>query len=330
MGKDGESLENFASAMGAAFEVEVSQENIKEETIQKLFDEENLEDILLDWDDSELEDYDSPVLERLIDAGEGLYDGEVSSKELEKVLNEIERELEKTIKNFSERKETHRPSNFTEKEQVIRMEWALSLYRQALDEIHEYFEDGDKEHILDGLDMAQSAVNRLYRASHLTDEAEEGSRLKEKWLKPGLARMEHNESEVDLVLRSRDEYYTSPYLERIRQEISLLKAGKITKYKFSATLDWMTNNIKKAKAEYERPDIFSYDEKLAEMLEEISLSTERSLDLYEEAIKEMKRYFIDKNTSHLDKGIQKAFEANRLIAEIRKNSPELEAALADK
>ncbi|HPZ06891.1 MAG TPA: hypothetical protein PL110_02150 [Candidatus Eremiobacteraeota bacterium] len=323
--KDKEKLEGFLFAMEEAFDGDVSLEAIEqsEEEFEELVEEP--EEVFVDWQDEELDEYISSLLKKLLDAGNELCKGKITGTEFKKVLDEMESELNETINTFEEIKETSEVETFTGREQLVRIEWAFDLHREGLEEINKYFEDKNNDHILDGLDMVQSATNRLHKSFTLLKKLKETKkRRKASW--PDVARISKikEESTVDIVIGENKKYYTCPNLERLKKESDMLKENKITKEKFSATLNWMEDNIKTARRDYKKIDKSLFNHEELQLLEEVFLSTEEVFDTYEEALEEMKKYFNDNKAKHLDNGLYMAFEATQIMASIQKISEELE------
>ncbi len=321
MGKDENRVEDFASAMGAAFDVEVSRETVEEEKIEELA-EEKLENILPDWEDEELEDYESPSLKKLLDSGKGVCKGTVSARDFQSVLQEVKTELDKAIKGFAEVKEAGKMTSFTEQELMVRIDRAFDLHKEALNEIDKYFADKNNEHILDGLDLARSAVNRLYKSFVLLNQTKWGDNslgARQGWAGSSkLAKsIEMEESNVDIVIGENKKYYTNPNFERVRQELDMLKAGKLSEEKFAATIDWMIDNIASARKDSKAIDKSSLTGDNAKIIEEVLKATLEALDTYEKGLEEMKKYFTDKVSVHLDKGFRMAFEATQVISQIQ-------------
>ncbi|MEQ8170970.1 MAG: hypothetical protein ABRQ38_18920 [Candidatus Eremiobacterota bacterium] len=322
MGKDENRVEDFASAMGAAFDVEISRETVEEEKVEELA-EEKLENILPDWQDEELEDYESPSLKKLLAAGKGVCRGSVSSRELQTVLQDVRKELDKAIKGFAEVKEAGKMKSFTEQELMVRIDRAFDLHKEALDEINKYFTDKNNDHIMDGLDLARSAVNRLYKSFVLFNQTKWGDNslgARQGWA--GASRLaksiEMEESNVDIVIGGENKkYYTNPNFERLRQELEMLKGGKISEEKFAATIDWMLDNIASARKDSKAIDKSSLTGDNAKIIEEVLAATLEALDTYEKGLEEMKKYFTDKVSVHLDKGFRMAFEATQVISQIQ-------------
>jgi len=339
-------LEDFASAMESAFDVEVSKEIIEETKVEELFDEEKLAEVLPDWKDEELEEYQSPNLKKLLDAGKGVCEGVVSDAELKKVVAEVKAELEKTIEEFSNIKKSTKPDSLTAREQVIRIERAFALHRDALEEINRYFKDGDTGHILNGLDMAQRATNRLYKSFLLLQQAAEVATTR-MCIKCGhrnplganvcencgaqLPKMEEKPvSAVELMVGAEEQkYYTSPHLDRLIKEVDMLKKGEISPEKFSATIDFMLNNLSVVKKEYRSLDTSFFTEEEKKMFGDLFTSSEKAIEAYEGALQEMKRYFSDSNIAHLDNGLRLAFEATQVIARVHEFAKEVEKNLSE-
>jgi len=322
MRKDENRVEDFASAMGAAFDVEVSRETVEEEKVEELA-EEKLENILPDWKDEELDDYESPSLKKLLDAGKGVCKGTVPARELQTVLQDVRKELDKAIKGFAEVKEAGKMTSFTEQELMVRIDRAFDLHKEALNEINKYFTDKNNDHILDGLDLARSAVNRLYKSFVLLNQTKWGDNTlgaRQGWAGASkLAKsIEMEESNVDIVIGGENKkYYTNPNFERVRQELDMLKAGKLSEEKFAATIDWMIDNIASARKDSKAIDKSSLTGDNAKIIEEVLKATLEALDTYEKGLEEMKKYFTDKISVHLDKGFRMAFEATQVISQIQ-------------
>jgi hypothetical protein len=323
MEKDKDSVENFASAMGAAFDVEVSRETVEEVKLEEMA-EEKLENILPDWKDEELEDYESPYLKRLLATGKGVCKGTVPDIDLQKLLQDIRKELDKAIKGFAEVKEAGRMKSFNEQELMVRIDRAFDLHIEALNEINKYFKDKNNEHILDGIELVQSAINRLYKSFVLLNQTKWGDNSmaapkKETWA--GASKftksMDMEESNVDIVIGETKKYYTNPNFDKVRQELDLLKAGKISEEKFASTIDWMIDNIATSRKDSKAIDKSSFSGEEAKILEDVLAATLEALDAYEQGLEEMKKYFADKVTIHLDKGLRMAFDATQVIAQIQ-------------
>lgn len=310
--EDGKSFQGFESAIYSAFNVEVSEEK-KEEKSE--------EELLSDQDNGEPEDYNAPVLRKLFSAGKAVCRGKISDEDFKKIVDEMNYRLDRTIKQFSGISNI-KASTFTGREEAIKINKSFSLNKEGLEEIYRYFEDCDTDHILDGLDIIQIAVNGLRKSFLLLKDIEKDRDFLTD--NPMLPKKHHRisceqENSVELIL-GKEKYYTSPNLEKLRNEVRLLKDGKINKEKFSETLHWMENILLKAKKQCKNIKL-TYDNEESEeikLIEYASLSAEELFESYEEALEEMKRYFVDNNSIHLDKGLQMAFEATQIIDDIQK------------
>lgn len=347
-GEEDEPIMGFASALGETFEVEVDTDQIKDKELEQMKTDKDLDGDLPDWNDDELPDYESPNLKELTDAGHGVCDGEVSDEDFKKVIKKISAELDKTISEFEQIRKGE-PDSITAREQVIRIERAFSLHKDAFKEINLYFGDGDDQHILDGLEIARKATNRLYKSFMLLQESAEiaatrvcvqcgfrcpgtvnvceqcGAQL------PRVGTTQASQYEMTMGGDPQQEpvYYTNPNFDRLYKEVTELKAGKLGSDKLKKTLDWLSKNLETARKEYEQLDTSFFTEEEEKMFGDVFVYAKKSFDEYDRAFTEMKKYFKDDDQVHLDEGLKIAFQATQIIAQVEQFSSEVEKTLKE-
>jgi uncharacterized protein YicC (UPF0701 family) len=340
-----DSIMGFASAFGESFDVEVDTEKLKDKEVEQLKSEKELASDLPDWDDDELQQYQSPHLKELTTVGKGVCDGKVSEAELKKTIQKITAELEKTIKEFEQIRKAE-PDSLTAREQVIRIERAFNLHRDALKEMNFYFDDKKTKHILDGLTMAQKATNRLYKSFLLLQESSEivATKVCLQCGHRNPATLNMCEvcnaqlpkgsggpaSQIEMTVGADQQvYYTNPNFDRLYKEAMELKEGKFPPDKFKKTIEWLTKNLETARKEYEQLDTSFFTEEEEKMFGDVFVFAKRAFDEYDKAFTELKKYFDDNNVSHLDEGLKLAFQATQIIAQVEAFSADVEKTLKE-
>ncbi|HPZ08480.1 MAG TPA: hypothetical protein PL110_10230 [Candidatus Eremiobacteraeota bacterium] len=340
-----ESIMDFASAFGETFEVEVDTEKIKDKEVEQFKSDTEFDMDLPEWDDSELQEYQSPHLKELISAGKGVCDGKVSDADLKKTIQKIAVELEKTVKEFEQIRKGE-PDSITAREQVIRIERAFNLHRDAFKEMNLYFEDDNTKHIMDGLEMAQKATNRLYKSFLLLQESAIMASTKvclqcghrnpatlnlcevcNAQLPKGAATPT---SQIEVTVGAEQQvYYTNPNFDRLYKEGMELKEGKFPPDKFKKTIDWLSKNLETARKEYEQLDTSFFTEEEQKMFGDVFIYAKKAFDEYEIAFNELKKYFDDKDVKHIDEGLRIAFQATQIIAQVEAFSADVEKTLRE-
>jgi ribosomal protein L40E len=342
-----QSIMGFASALGATFDVEVDTEKIKNKEFEKLKSESDFAYDLPDWDDNELEEYQSPNLKELIAAGEDFSQGIIDEGELKKTIQKISNELNKTVKEFEEIRKGE-PDSITAREQVVRIEKAFSMYKEAFNEMNLFFKDKNKEHIDKGIQIAKKATNRLYKSFMLLQESSDvtttkvcvqcstrnpstrnvcekcGAQLPKVDSTPG--------SQVEVTIGgdpSQQVYYTNPNFDRLYREATELKKGNFSAKDFKKTIDWLCNNLLTAKREYEKLDTSFMSEEERKMFGDVFVYTKKAFEEYDKAFVELRKYFDDNDSSHLDNGLRIAFEATQVIAQVEQFSKQVEKTLKE-
>ena len=347
-GEDEGSIMGFASALGESFEVEVDTEQLKDKELEQFKSDSELDLDLPEWDDDDLPDYESPNLKELTEVGNAVCNGEATEADFKNIIKKISAELEKTIAEFEQIRKGE-PDSITAREQVVRIERAFNLHRDAFEEMSLYFEDKDEQHILDGIDMARRATNRLYKSFMLLQESAEiattkicvqcgfrnpstlnicdqcGAQLPKGAGTP-VSQVEVNEG----VPEPQDQtYYTNPNFDRLYKEVTELKEGKIKPEKLKNTIDWLSRNLETARKEYEQLDTSFFTEQEEKMFGDVFVYAVKSFDEYERAFTELKKYFDDKNVEHLDAGLRVAFQATQIIAQVEQFSSDVEKTLKE-
>jgi len=342
-----ESIMGFASALGESFDVEVDTEQLKEKELEKFKSDKDFDMDLPEWDDEELPDYESPNLKELTEIVNAVCNGESSDAELKKTIKKISSELAKTIQEFEQIRKGE-PDSITAREQVIRIERAFNLHREAFEEMELYFEEQDQQHILDGLDMARRATNRLYKSFMLLQESADiaatkvcvqcgfrnssnlnvcdqcGAQLPKRTDTPA--------SQVEVTMggaQAEQIYYTNPNFDRLYKEVMDVKAGKLPPDKLRKTIDWLNKNLETARKEYEQLDTSFFTEEEEKMLGDVFVYAKKSFEEYDRAFKELRKYFDDKVQEHLDEGLRIAFQATQIIAQVEQFSSDVEKTLRE-
>jgi len=321
-----EDLDDIFSAIGNAFDIEIPEDKIYEEEPEELFDEEDFDETIPDWEDEELEDYETLELRELIEIGKGVCRGTVADEELVEVLEYLREKLYEEMSSFNEIKEIYKNDSFVIRELLVRIDRAFKLYSEALDELDTYFTDGDVDHILEGMDIASSAINRLYTSLLLLQEEEaEDEDEDEDFFEEEIKKMDMawkskisgsipDDSNYYEISDEEEEYYTNPNFERLKSEVELLKEGKISEERFSSTLKWMTSNLASGKKDFEDLEFSSSEEE--KYLETVITNGLDAFRIYEHGLREMGKFFSDKDPVHLDDGLDMAFEATQIIAQL--------------
>jgi hypothetical protein len=124
-------------------------------------------------------------------------------------------------------------------------------------------------------------------------------------------------------------YYTNPNFDRLYKEAMELKEGKFPPDKFKKTIEWLTKNLETARKEYEQLDTSFFTEEEEKMFGDVFVFAKRAFDEYDKAFTELKKYFDDKNVSHLDEGLKLAFQATQIIAQVEAFSSDVEKTLKE-
>lgn len=325
MEQDKKKLEGLLSAMRSASDINISEE-ILEEDEEEGPPEDNPEESLPDWEEDELEDFETPEIRELIEIGKGLCKGTVSEEELEELLDYLNEELTKYLTEFYKIKKSYTSDSFMIKELIIRIERAFKMYREGLEEIDSFFEDEDIDHIMDGLITVQSSINRLYKAFHIIEEREEFSQEDDGeedilWKAPSLSRVPvDSESIYDMVIDDEeDEYYTNPNFEKLKEAVEKFGEDRITGEEFLSVLDWMEKNITEGREDIEEIDISDIKAGEDELIPYMVKNSLEAFDLYEKGLEEIRRFLMDRNPLHLDNGLGMAFEAVQELGRIEES-----------
>ena len=321
-----ENFDDIFSAIGDAFNIDIPEDRIAEEDEEELLDEEDFDEILSDWEDEELEDYETLELRELMEIGKGVCRGIIPDEELEELLGYLREKLHGDLSYFDEIKEAHKNASFVIRELLVRIDRAFKLYSEALDEIDKYFTDRDSDHILEGMDLAVSAVSRLYTSFLLLQEEafedededdffeEEIKKMDTAW-KSKISEIIPEDDNYYDTLDEEEEYYTNPNFERLKSEVELLKEGKINEERFSSTLKWMSSNLESGRKDFE--DISSPSSEEDKYLDTVITNALDAFRIYEHGLREMEKFFSDKDFVHLDNGLDMAFEATQIIAQLQ-------------
>ncbi len=321
-----EDIDDIFSAIGNAFDIEIPEDKIYEEEPEELFDEEDFDETIPDWEDEELEDYETLELRELMEIGKGVCRGTVADEELGEVIEYLREKLHEEMSSFNEIKEIYKNDSFVIRELLVRIDRAFKLYNESLDEIDTYFTDGDSDHILEGMDLASSAINRLYTSMLLLQEEEsEDEDEEEDFFEEEIKKMDTawktkisgsipDDSNYYDISDEEEEYYTNPNFERLKSEVELLKEGKISEERFLSTLKWMTSNLVSGRKDFE--DIESPSTVEDKYLETVITNALDAFRIYEHGLKKMEKFFLDKDPVHLDDGLDMAFEATQIIAQL--------------
>jgi hypothetical protein len=322
-----EKVENFAFAIEKAFDVEISEDT--EAYAEELFDEEDFEESLSDWEEEELEDYETFELRELMEVGKGVCRGTLPDEELEELLDYLKEKLQENLDSFIEIKEIYKRDSFIVREILVRIERAFNLYEDGIDEIDKYFLDGDSDNILEGLDIARAAVNRLHKSflllndEYFNDEENDGEedfldeeikKMDMAWKEKVTSMMSEDEEYLD-ISDEEEEYYTNPNFERLELEVEMFKEGKINEERFSSFLTWMDGNLESGKKDFK--DLSSPSCEEGHSLERVIIAALDAFRMYEKGLMEMKKFFSDKNFLHIDNGLEMAFEATQIIAQLQ-------------
>ncbi len=324
--KKEDELDDIFSAIGDAFDIDIPDDKTYEEEPEELFDEEDFDETIPDWEDEELEDYETPELRELMDTGKGVCRGTVADEELGEVLEYLREKLHEEVSSFNEIKEIYKNDSFVIRELLVRIDRAFKLYNESIDEIERYFTDGDIDHILEGMDLASSAINRLYTSLIVLQEEENEEEYEdEDFFEEEIKKMDMawktkisgsipDDGNYYEISDEEEEYYTNPNFERLKSEVELLKEGKISEERFSSTLKWMTSNLVSGRKDFE--DIESPSSAEDKYLETVITNGLDAFRIYEAGLRKMEKFFLDKDPVHLDDGLDMAFEATQIIAQL--------------
>lgn len=290
-------------------------------------------------------DYETPALMIIRDMWDGFLDKEVKEEELRENINEMLREVEERMEMIKAGVEEM--GDAEDNEVNVAVSKAFDLHKKGLDMTLKFFESGDEEMIGRGIDLVQQGTNMLMKGLHLFREAlireitvycpscespnPRGSRRCQTCgFELPLEIVESlPDSEMDITeegISGKNMPMTTDNYDQMETAVETWKNRQISDDQLLANINEVEgrflahkNGLKK-----EQSDVRGLTEKEQEIFLGMTKEVESALDMNLETLAGMKEYFKDNNRNHIERGMEKLWDATQAVVKSYKTTEELD------
>lgn len=279
----------------------------------------------------------SPLLNELIITAGEVIDGKLSINALKEKINFLKEFTESTKKQIYSL--LNDPDTVTLLEESQKIRTNLYLYQEGLQEIDLYFQDGEKSHIEKGIDITKKATEELFSSLDILYEAADivtkviclrcGHKnslhgdfcsLCHRVL-PKAAPANSQKKETKMYEIKDFEYVITDNFNTLLEGVRQVEKKEISWEKFILILDSMEEKLQEVTYN------FNLIEQKGLRVNEVFFFFMDSLGKIDYGIKTIKLYCKDKNSDHLDKGLNIIFEASKTLCDIQSVAVEAEREL---